>query len=132
MLHMQAAYHGVPVAGIPLIADQLDNVMKAVHRGFGLAIDPRGGLKAADIGAAVRRLLGEPSFAAAAQKLQLRLRARPRTPAQEAAGMPSPRLFTLLHRCSVLCHTFVAAGRRACMQGASPCQCISCADSSPS
>jgi hypothetical protein len=97
----------VPVAGIPLIADQLDNVMKAVHRGFGLAIDPRGGLKAADIGAALRRLLGEPGFAAAAAKLRRRLRARPRTPAQEAAGAlrlpPCPRLFSVsaLVRCPV-------------------------------
>lgn len=84
----QAAYHGVPIAGIPLIADQLDNVMKAVHRGFGLAISPKGGLKAGAIGAALHRLLEEPGFAAAAGKLQRRLRSRPRTPAQEAAGVP--------------------------------------------
>ena len=40
----QAAYHGVPVVGIPMLADQLDNVMKAVYRGFGLAIKPPHGL----------------------------------------------------------------------------------------
>lgn len=85
---VQAAYHGVPIAGIPLIADQLDNVMKAVHRGFGLAISPKGGLKAGEIGTALRRLLEEPGFAAAAGKLRRRLRSRPRTPAQEAAGVP--------------------------------------------
>lgn len=83
---MQAAYHGVPIAGIPLIADQLDNVMKAVHRGFGLAINPKGGLKADAISTALRRLLAEPAFRAAAGKLSRRLRSRPRTPAQEAAG----------------------------------------------
>ena len=57
-----------------------------MHRGFGLAIDPKGGLTAADINTTLRRLLDEPGFAAAARKLQQRLRARPRTPAQEAAG----------------------------------------------
>lgn len=83
---MQAAYHGVPIAGIPLIADQKDNVGKAVHRRFGLAVDPRGGLRAAAIGSALRRLLAEPGFRAAAARLSRRLRSRPRTPAQEAAG----------------------------------------------
>lgn len=85
-MSLQAAYHGVPIAGIPLIADQKDNVAKAVHRGFGLAVDPRGGLTAARIGGALRRLLVEPGFRTAAAKLSRRLRSRPRTPAQEAAG----------------------------------------------
>ncbi len=69
-----------------MIADQKDNVAKAVHRGFGLAVDPHGGLTAARIGGALRRLLAEPGFRAAAAKLSRRLRSRPRTPAQEAAG----------------------------------------------
>lgn len=86
MVTLQAAYHGVPIAGIPLIADQVDNVMKAVHRGFGVAIDPKRGLKAGAIGAALHRLLTDPGFATAAGKLSRRLRSRPRTPAQEAAG----------------------------------------------
>jgi glucuronosyltransferase len=85
---LQAAYHAVPIAGIPLIADQLDNVKKAVHRGFGLSINPKGGLKADAIAAALQRLLSEPHFREAARKLSRRLRSRPRTPAQEAAGEP--------------------------------------------
>lgn len=85
-MRMQAAYHAVPIVGIPLIADQLDNVMKAVHRGFGLAVSPKGGLKAKNIGAALHRILAEPAFKEAAVKLSKRLRSRTRTPAQEAAG----------------------------------------------
>lgn len=83
---LQAAYHAVPLVGIPLIADQLDNVMKAVHRGFGLAVSPKGGLKAKTIGTALNRVLTEPGFKKAAVKLSIRLRSRTRTPAQEAAG----------------------------------------------
>ena len=45
----------MPLVGIPLIADQLDNVMKAVHRGFGLAVSPKGGLKAKTIGTALKQ-----------------------------------------------------------------------------
>ena len=37
---MQAAFHGVPVVGIPVFGDQPDNVMKAVYRGFGIMISP--------------------------------------------------------------------------------------------
>ena len=98
MVAVQAAYHGVPIAGIPLIADQKDNVAKAVHRGFGLAVDPSGGLTAARIGGALQRLLAEAGFRAAAAKLSRRLRSRPRTPAQEAAGAASTRL----HTCQVV------------------------------
>lgn len=37
---VQAAFHGVPVVGIPVFGDQPDNVMKAVYRGFGIMIPP--------------------------------------------------------------------------------------------
>ena len=38
MLGAQAAYHGVPLVGIPMYGDQPDNIAKAVHRGFGLLV----------------------------------------------------------------------------------------------
>lgn len=37
-MHAQAAYHGVPLVGIPMYGDQPDNIAKAVHRGFGLLV----------------------------------------------------------------------------------------------
>ncbi len=40
VLCLQAAFHGVPIVGIPVFGDQPDNVMKAVYRGFGLMISP--------------------------------------------------------------------------------------------
>lgn len=39
---------------------------------------------------ALKRVLGEPSFAAAARGISVKLRARPRTPTQEAAGESAP------------------------------------------
>lgn len=37
-MRSQAAYHGVPLVGIPMYGDQPDNMAKAVHRGFGLLV----------------------------------------------------------------------------------------------
>jgi hypothetical protein len=84
--NMQAAYHGVPIIGLPMIADQIDNVMKAVHHGFGLAISPKGGIKAQAVEGALQRVIAESSFREAAAKVSKRLRSRVRTPAEEGAG----------------------------------------------
>ena len=59
--------------------------MQCWPQGFALRVSH------ADIGTdrfpkTIRRVLSEPSFAAAAEKLSVKLRARPRTPTQEAAG----------------------------------------------
>ncbi|KAL3161221.1 hypothetical protein ABBQ38_009588 [Trebouxia sp. C0009 RCD-2024] len=35
----EAAYHGVPVVGLPLFAEQPDNMARAVEQGFGLSVD---------------------------------------------------------------------------------------------
>lgn len=44
----EAAYNGVPLVGLPMIGDHFDNVMKAVHRGFGLLLDGRNVTKGED------------------------------------------------------------------------------------
>ncbi len=81
----QAAYHGIPVVGLPVFGDQPDNVMKAVYRGFGLMIPP-GTITADSLLAAALRVMAEPSFREAARKVSLRMRAHRLTPAQKAAG----------------------------------------------
>ena len=35
----EAAYHGLPMVGIPLFADQFDNMERAVARGMALQLD---------------------------------------------------------------------------------------------
>lgn len=84
---MQAAYHGVPIVGIPMVADQPDNIVKAVARGFGIMFHRgRQGINAEELHSALLQILTEPRFKQAAAKISVRMRARKRTPLQEAAG----------------------------------------------
>ncbi|KAK9902751.1 hypothetical protein WJX75_004835 [Coccomyxa subellipsoidea] len=80
----EAAYHGIPVVGLPVFGDQPDNVMKAVYRGFGLMIPP-GTITTDALLAATLQVMAEPSFREAARKVSLRMRAHRLTPAQKAA-----------------------------------------------
>lgn len=82
---MQAAYHGIPIVGIPVFGDQPDNVMKAVYRGFGLMISP-GTITEHSLVAAVGRVISKPSFREAAMKVSRRMRAHRVSPAEKAAG----------------------------------------------
>jgi glucuronosyltransferase len=90
----QAAYHGVPIAGVPLIGDQADNIVKAVARGFGVmvAVDHEG-IQASSVSTAILNVLSNASFKEAAKKISVRMRARPRTPLEEAAGDNIPLMF---------------------------------------
>jgi MGT family glycosyltransferase len=58
---------GVPVVAIPLGRDQLDNAARVAHHGAGLRLKQTASSKA--IASAVARVLGEPSFAAGAQRV---------------------------------------------------------------
>ncbi|CAK0783984.1 hypothetical protein CVIRNUC_007187 [Coccomyxa viridis] len=80
----EAAFHGVPIVGLPVFGDQPDNVMKAVFRGFGLMISP-GTITADGLRDRVLRILGEASFREAAQKVSVRMRAHRLKPAEKAA-----------------------------------------------
>lgn len=90
---LQAAYHGVPIVGIPMVADQPDNIVKAVARGFGIMFH-RGkqGINGEELHDALLQILTEPRFKEAAAKISVRMRARKRTPLQEAAGENYVRL----------------------------------------
>eukprot|EP00884_Botryococcus_braunii_P009348 jgi/Botrbrau1/18414/Bobra.0072s0007.1 len=81
----EAAYHATPIVGLPMIADQLDNVMKAVHHGFGLQVSPKRGIKSVEIGLALRTILENDSYQKAAARVSKRLKSRIRAPAEEGA-----------------------------------------------
>jgi UDP:flavonoid glycosyltransferase YjiC (YdhE family) len=55
---------GVPMAVLPLFADQPHNARRVTELGAGIAVD-----KAAELTDAVRRLIAEPSYRAAAQRV---------------------------------------------------------------
>ena len=63
---IKALAAGVPVVAIPLGRDQLDNAARVAHHGAGLRLKPTA--KPDAIAKAVRRLLEEPSFSAAAER----------------------------------------------------------------
>jgi MGT family glycosyltransferase len=65
-----------PLLVLPMGRDQLDNATRVTERGAGLRLEPDAGADA--IAAAVRRLLDEPGFREAAERLGARLRAEAR------------------------------------------------------
>jgi MGT family glycosyltransferase len=64
---------GVPLVCLPMGRDQPDNAARVTERGAGLRLAPDA--QAADIAAAVARVLAEPSFRAAAKALGARIAA---------------------------------------------------------
>ena len=58
---------GVPLVCLPMGRDQLDVAARVVHAGAGVRLRP--GAKPAAIGAAVERVISEPAFAAAAERI---------------------------------------------------------------
>jgi len=83
----QAAYHGVPILALPgRVPDQPDSAAKAARLGFCLPVIMGRNFSAATVRGALQRLLVEPQFRAAAARVSRRLRARRRTPTEEAGG----------------------------------------------
>jgi UDP:flavonoid glycosyltransferase YjiC (YdhE family) len=64
---IKALAAGVPVVALPLGRDQLDNAARVAHHGAGLRLKPNA--KPEAIAKAVRRVLEEPSFSAAAERI---------------------------------------------------------------
>lgn len=83
----QAAYHGVPVVGLPLFAEQPDNMARAVEQGFGLSVDVNDatGLSQ-NLRRALHHVLGNPSFAANASRVSGLIRSTHWSPAGQAAS----------------------------------------------
>ena len=84
---MQAAYHGVPIVGMPLFGEQPDNVARAVEKGWGLGITVHPLPKLAqNLEQALTRVLQDPSFAQRAAQISRLMNAHRWTPAEVAAS----------------------------------------------
>lgn len=55
----EAVYHGVPLLGIPIFADQDSNMMKSTSQGFALTLEILN-MTESDLEGKLRRLLDEP------------------------------------------------------------------------
>ncbi|CAL5228007.1 g11062 [Coccomyxa viridis] len=80
----EAAYHGVPIVGLPFSGDQPDNAAKVVAKGMGVGILQKD-IATQAFEEALRKVVTEPRYTAAARKVSQKLRARKRTPVEEAA-----------------------------------------------
>ena len=84
---LQASYHGVPMVGMPLFAEQPDNIARAVERGYALSVSVKKlHTLAADLEKALKRVLTEPSFASMAAGVSDIMKAHRQSPVQVAAG----------------------------------------------
>ena len=78
------------MVGMPLFAEQPDNIAKAEDRGYALSVSVKKlGTLAKDLETSLKRLLHEPSFKANAARISQLMRAHRLTPAQVAVGKPN-------------------------------------------
>lgn len=91
MTALQAAYHGVPLVGMPLSGDQAYNVYAAVDRGVGLAVSTKDSAHlAADLQQAIGKVLNNAQYKQRSEALSTIMQARRFSPAELAAGeMPA-------------------------------------------
>ncbi len=99
---MQGPYHGVPLVGMPLFAEQPDNIARAIDHGFALSVSVKKlDTLAKDLEHAIRRILKEPSFAVNAARVSHLMKAHREHPAEVAASEHPPLhifLFVLLKK----------------------------------
>ncbi|CAB3371478.1 Hypothetical predicted protein [Cloeon dipterum] len=79
----EASYHGIPLVGIPMMGDQLLNVLRSENMGYALQLSYTN-ISKESILSTVKRVLNEPKFLAKAKELQTRVHDQPQTPLERA------------------------------------------------
>ncbi|XP_065332904.1 uncharacterized protein LOC135934835 [Cloeon dipterum] len=79
----EAAYHGVPLVGIPFFGDQQLNVAKSSRMGLAVGLDYNN-LSKQNIINAIKSVINDPSFYKNAQELKTRVRDQPESPLDRA------------------------------------------------
>eukprot|EP01147_Barroeca_monosierra_P005514 gene5514-7196_t len=83
---LEAAYHGVPIIGLALFADQWDNIMRAQYRGMGILLD-KSSLTLETLSDALDKVLNDPFYRENASEISEELRDRDKHPAEESADV---------------------------------------------
>ncbi|KAL3161225.1 hypothetical protein ABBQ38_009591 [Trebouxia sp. C0009 RCD-2024] len=84
----EAAYHGVPIVGLPLFAEQPDNMARAVEQGFGLSVDVNDAMGLShNLRRALQQVLGDPSFPGNATRVSRLIKSTRWSPAVQAASL---------------------------------------------
>mmetsp|Transcript_20925 Transcript_20925/g.54400 ORF Transcript_20925/g.54400 Transcript_20925/m.54400 type:complete len:514 (-) Transcript_20925:50-1591(-) len=73
----EAAYHGVPVIGFPLFADQWDNIARLQHHGMATVVDSET-FTADSLAAEITRVVTDESFARSAARVSAIVRDTPK------------------------------------------------------
>ncbi|XP_071990944.1 UDP-glucuronosyltransferase 3A1-like [Engystomops pustulosus] len=81
----EAVYHGVPVLGIPLLADQPDNIVRIKAKHMGEYI-PFYEIKSDKFANMIQKLIKDKSYKMAAMKQSVIMRSRPFPPDQQLLG----------------------------------------------
>jgi len=80
---METAYHGCPILGFPLTAEQWGNLANAVNKGYAETLDWKT-LNADDLHNVIKRMLKEPRYQENADKVATLLKDRPQHPVDTA------------------------------------------------
>lgn len=80
----EAAYHGVPVVGFPLFGDQWDNIARLQYHGMAEVVDSES-FTSQSLTDIISKVILEPSYAAAANKVKKIVRDTPKPPVELAA-----------------------------------------------
>lgn len=80
----EAAFHGVPIVALPLIGDQLDNVNKAISKGFAERV--RLPLTPENVFGPLQKIINDPVYKINAEKLCFALQNKYLSPLDEAAA----------------------------------------------
>lgn len=79
----EAIYHGVPIVGMPIFADQRSNIKKTMNQGMAVQVDYET-LSAESLATAINNVINDKTFEGTAKVLSERFRDRPMTPVETA------------------------------------------------
>ncbi|XP_066267111.1 UDP-glucuronosyltransferase 2B33-like isoform X2 [Branchiostoma lanceolatum] len=79
----EAMYHGVPLVGMPLFADQSDNIARMVARGMAVSLDIHS-VTSEEVYQAITSVISDPGYKEKADQVFTHLRDQPQSPMERA------------------------------------------------